>query len=139
MRSALPKPHSSAMVSTGNDGLFEFAAGRVGPRPFGKLRRRLSGLAAKEPGEIARAHAHAIRQGGYAEILPRVPQDPGLQFSDVWPVLRFRPFHIGAELGLPSGAAGKNHHRPGDGERNFPAEIFFHQGQGQIDPRGDPA
>ena len=61
-----------------------------------------------------------------------------MQFSDVWPVLRFG-HQKGTELGLPSGAPGKNHHRPGDGERNFPAEIFFHQGQGQIDPRGDPA
>jgi hypothetical protein len=42
-------------------------------------------------------------------------------------------------LGLPSGAPRKNQHRPGDGERNFPAAIFFNQGQGQIDPRGDPA
>src|SRR3984893_6084246 len=25
------------------------------------------------------------------------------------------------------------------GERNFPAEIFFHQCQGEIDTRGDPA
>jgi len=28
---------------------------------------------------------------------------------------------------------------PGGGERNFPAEIFFDQGQGEINPRGDPA
>ena len=52
--------------------------------PFGELRRCVSGLAVKQPGEIARAHSHAIRQGGYAEILPRVTQDPGLQFADVW-------------------------------------------------------
>ena len=77
-------------------------------------------------------------KAGTLRSLPRVPQDPGLQFADVWPVLCFQ-FQIGAELGLPAGAPGKNHHRPGDGERNFPAEIFFHQGQGQIDPRGDPA
>ena len=92
MRSALPKPHSSAMVSTGTDGLFELAAGRIGPRPFDKLRRRVPGLAAKEPGEIARAHGHAIRQGGYAQILPRVALDPGLQFAYVWPVLHFQYF-----------------------------------------------
>jgi hypothetical protein len=86
----------------------------------------MSDLAAKEPREIARAHGHAIRQGGYAEILPRVPQDPGLQFVDVW---LFRPylhvFQIGAELGLPPGAPGKDDHRPGDGESNFLAKIFF--------------
>ena len=41
--------------------------------------------------------------------------------------------------GLPAGAAGKNHHHPGGGNRNFPAEIFFNQGQSEIDPRGDPA
>ena len=61
-----------------------------------------------------------------------------MQFSDVWLVLCFG-HQKSTELGLPSGAPGKNHHRPGDGERNFPAEIFFHQSQGQIDPRGDPA
>ena len=76
------------MVSTGYDGMFEFAAGRCGPRPFGKLRRRLSGFAAKEARKIARAHGDAIREGGYAEIVPRVPQNPGLKFVDVWPVLR---------------------------------------------------
>ena len=78
-------PHSfgiaeAALLGDGLDGqctLFEFNAGHVGPRPFGKLRRRLSDLVAKEPGEIARAHAHAIRQGGYAEILPGVTEDPG--------------------------------------------------------------
>jgi hypothetical protein len=122
------------------DGLFELAAGRIGPRPFGKLRWRHSGFAAKEPGEIARAHGHAIRQGGYAEILPRVPQDPGLKFLYLWPAPHFQVFHIiGAELGLPPGAAGENHHHPGGGKRNFPAEIFFNQGQGQINPRDDPA
>jgi hypothetical protein len=121
-----------------HDGLFEFAAGRIGPRPVGKLRRRVSGLAAKEPGEIARAHAHAIRQGFDAEILPGVPQDPGLKFADVWPILRFQ-LYVGAELGLAAGTAGKNHHYPGGGECNFPAMIFFHQGQGEIDPRGNPA
>lgn len=42
--------------------LFELAAGGVGPRPFGKQRRRGPGLAVKESGEIALAHAHAIRQ-----------------------------------------------------------------------------
>lgn len=86
-----------------HDSLFEFAAGRVGPRPVGKLRRRVSGLAAKEPGEITRAHGHAIRQGFDAEIFPRVTEDPGLQFADVWPVLRFQ-FYIGA---WPPGRRGK--------------------------------
>ena len=61
-----------------------------------------------------------------------------MKFANVWPALRFQ-FYIGAELGLPAGAVGENHHYPGGGERNFPAEIFFHQGQGEIDPRGDPA
>jgi hypothetical protein len=121
------------------NGLFEFAAGRIGPRPFGKLRRGLSGLAAKEPREIARAHGHTIRQGFDAEIFPRVTEDPGLQFLYLWPAPYFPEFHMSAELGLPAGAVGKNHHRPGDGERNFPAEILFDQGQGEIDPRGDPA
>ena len=87
----------SAMVSTGYDGMFEFAAGRCGPRPFGKLRRRLSGFAAKEARKIARAHGDAIREGGYAEIAPRMPQNPGLKFADVWPGSSFP--HIGAELG----------------------------------------
>jgi hypothetical protein len=73
----------SAMVSTGYDGMFEFAAGRCGPRPFGKLRRRLSGFAAKEARKIARAHGDAIREGGYAEIVPRMPQNPGLKFADL--------------------------------------------------------
>jgi hypothetical protein len=85
------------MVSTGYDGMFEFAAGRCGPRPFGKLRRRLSGFAAKEARKIARAHGDAIREGGYAEIVPRMPQNPGLKFADVWPGSSFP--HIGAELG----------------------------------------
>jgi hypothetical protein len=101
----------AALLGDGLDrqsALFEFAAGRIGPRPFGKLRRRMPGFAAKEPGEIARAHAHAIRQGGYAEILPRMPQDPGLQFLYLWPAPHFQVFHIGAELGLPPGAAGEN-------------------------------
>jgi hypothetical protein len=40
---------------------------------------------------------------------------------------------------LPPGAAGENHHRPGNANRNFRAEIFFHQDQSQIDPRGNPA
>jgi hypothetical protein len=119
--------------------LFELAAGRVSPRPFGKLRRRLSDLIAKDPGEIARAHAHAIRQGLYTEIFPRVTEHPGLQFLYVWPVPQFPISHVGAELGLPAGAAGKNYHRPGDGNRNFAAEILFDQGQSKIDPRGDPA
>ena len=61
MRSALPKPHSLSDGLDGYNGLFEFAAGRLGPRPFGKPCRRLSGLAAKQPREIARAHTHAIR------------------------------------------------------------------------------
>src|SRR5256886_15173451 len=77
--------------------LFEFAAGRIGSRPFGKLCRRVSGFAVKQPRKITQAHGHAIRQSGYAEILPRVPQDPGLQFADVWPVLPFT-FYIAAEL-----------------------------------------
>ena len=34
---------------------------------------------------------------------------------------------------------GKNHNGPCDGERNFPAEILFDQGQSEINPRGDPA
>ena len=63
IRSALPKPHCLAIVSTGQDAFFEFAAGRIGPRPFGELRRRVPGLTTKKTGEIARAHAHAIRQG----------------------------------------------------------------------------
>ncbi len=114
------------------DGLFELAAGRVDPRPFGKLGRRVSGLAVKEPGEITRAHGHASRQGGYAEIVARVlPKDPSLQFLYLWPAPHFQVFHMGAELGLPPGAAGKNHHHPGGGNRNFPAEIFFNQGQGR--------
>jgi hypothetical protein len=46
---------------------------------------------------------------------------------------------MGAELGLPAGAAGKNHNGPGDGQGNFLAEILFDQSQGEIDPRGDPA
>ena len=77
-----------------------------------------------------------------ADTLRSSPGCPRIQACSslyVWPAPRFPIFHIGAELGLPPGAAGKNHHHPGDGERNFPAEIFFHQGQGQIDPRGDPA
>ena len=39
----------AAFLGNGLDwcnGLFEFAAGRVGPGPFGKLRRRHSGFAA---------------------------------------------------------------------------------------------
>ena len=48
-------------------------------------------------------------------------------------------FYIGAELGLAAGTAGKNHHYPGGCERNFPAMIFFHQRQDQINSRGDPA
>jgi hypothetical protein len=46
--------------------LFESKTCRVSPRPFRKLRRRVSDLAAKEPSKITRAHAHAIRQGFYA-------------------------------------------------------------------------
>jgi hypothetical protein len=84
MRSALPKPHSFGDGLDRYDGMFEFAAGLCGPRPFGKLRRRLSGFAAKEARKIARAHGHAIREGGYAEIVPRMPQNPGLKFADVW-------------------------------------------------------
>jgi hypothetical protein len=41
--------------------------------------------------------------------------------------------------GLPAGTAGKNHHHPGGGNRNFSAEIFFDQGQSESDPRIDPA
>ena len=94
----------------------------------------------KEPGEIARTHAHAIRQGLYAQILRRVALDPGLQFLYLWPAPHFQVFHIiGAELGLRPGAVGKDNHHPGGGKRNFSAEIFLNQGQGEIDPRGDPA
>jgi hypothetical protein len=46
---------------------------------------------------------------------------------------------MSAELGLPAGAAWKNHNCAGDGQGNFRAEILFDQGQGEIDPRGDPA
>ena len=88
-------------------GLFEFAAGRIGPRPFGKLRRRVSGFAAKEPGEIAWAHGHAIRQDGHAEILRRVPQNPGLKFGDVWPAIHFRVLHIALNWDWPPGRRGK--------------------------------
>jgi hypothetical protein len=52
MRSASPKPHSFGDRLDRYDGMFEFAAGQCGPRPFGKLRRRLSGFAAKEAREI---------------------------------------------------------------------------------------
>jgi hypothetical protein len=47
----------AALLSDGLDWqstLFELDAGRIDPRSFDELRRRLSDLAAKEPGEIAR-------------------------------------------------------------------------------------
>jgi hypothetical protein len=128
MRSALPKPHSLAMASTGKTVCSSLQRAASARAFFGKLRRCLSDFAAKEPGKIAGAHGHAIRQGGYTEIVTRVTQDPGLQFLYLWPAPHFQVFYIGAELGLPPGAPGKNHHHPGDGERNFPAEIFFDQG-----------
>ncbi len=62
-----------------------------------------------------------------------------MQFLYLWPAPHFQVFHIGTELGLPPGTAGKNHHHPGGGNRNFPAEVFFDQGQSEIDPRSDPA
>jgi hypothetical protein len=94
----------------------------------------------KEASEIARAHGDSARQCGYAEIFLWVPNNPGFQFLDVWPAApTFRVFHMGAELGLSPGAAGKNNHHPCGRDGNFPAEIFFDQGQGEIDPRSDPA
>jgi hypothetical protein len=135
----------AALLSDGLDrcdGLLEFDSGRIDPRPFGELRRRLSDLsdlAAKEPGEIARAHAHAICQGLYAEILPRMTEYPGYQLLYIWPLRHVPKCHIGAELGLAAGTAGKNHNGAGDGQGNFLADILFDQSQGEIDPCGDPA
>jgi hypothetical protein len=66
----------AALLGNGLDrynSLFEFAAGCIGPYPFGKLRRRHSGLVAEEPRKITRAHGHAIGQGGYAEVFSRMP------------------------------------------------------------------
>jgi hypothetical protein len=135
MRSALPKPPSLAMVSTDRtvcSSLQRAASARARSANCAGV----SPVSPKEPGKIARAHGHAIRQGGYAEIVPRMPQDPGLKFADVFPVLRFR-IQIRTELGLPPGAPEKNYHCLGDRERDFPTEIFLHQDQSQIDPSSD--
>ena len=125
MRSALLKPHSSAMVSTGRTVCSSLQRAASARARSVNCAGESSGFASKEPREIARAHGHAIRQGGDTEIRCRVPQDPDLKFTDVWPALLFQTIQIRAELGLPSGASGKNHHNAGDSEHDFPAQVFF--------------
>ena len=43
------------------------------------------------------------------------------------------------ELGLPAGTFWKNNQGSRDAEHDFRAKILLHQGQGEINPCGDPA
>ncbi|GAA3037694.1 hypothetical protein GCM10020000_14600 [Streptomyces olivoverticillatus] len=45
---------------------------------------------------------------------------------------------LGAELPLVAGAAQEHHQAPGDGERGLAAEVLLHQGEREVDARGDP-
>ena len=106
MRSTLTKPHSFATVSIGKSACSSVQ----------QPRRSLSGVAAKKPREIARAHGHAIRKGGTLRSSPACPR---IQAT-----------------GIAPGAPEKNHHRLGYEQRD---RDLLQPRQGQDQSRVDYA
>src|SRR5512144_575265 len=113
-------------------------SGGLRARMLHELRGRHSRFALKESREIAGAHRHPIRKTRDFEILGRIGDNPCLQFTNVAAVLCFR-LQKRAELRLAARPPQKDDHRTRDETGNISTKIFLNEGQGHIDPRGNPA
>jgi len=88
-------------------------------------------IAAKNSTEVPHAHVDLCCQRLNGEVICQVLGSPALQITHRTAVCGLQ-FQEGAELRLASRSANKQDEVSGDGERNVPAEVGFHQAKSQI-------
>ena len=107
------------------------------PDPSDVLAGRHPGLGGERPGELPRGQPGPGGQAVHRQVGGRPLSDPLLHLAQRPPLRDLRP-QLRAELGLTSRPPQEYDQLPGHGQGRLPAQVLFHQREGQVDAGGDP-
>ena len=133
----MPKPHRAAMHSRVSSVVSSWRRASFHPHPLDEPTRGLAHLGGEDPGEVAHAHGGGIGEDGNPVVAVGLALDQVLDGPHRRPLRSGHPHRCG-ELGLSTGAV-KEHDQP-SGHRlgHLVAQVVLDEGEGQIDPGGDP-
>ncbi len=115
--------------------LFEHPSGSFYPGTLYPRLGRHPNLGSKQPGKMARAHAHPFGEPLDTVLQRRVRRDPTLDFLKRGPP-DWHGFAFPAELELPARSLEEHDELACDTHRNIPSKILLDEGKSEIEPSG---
>ena len=109
---------------------------RLDAKTLDELGRRRPSILPKHAGKVARAHPGLLGQHVHGQIAMQIVGHPGPEVGDLLSVRRLERERR-TELRLPAGSAQMEHHLTRHAQRQRRSEIFLHQRQREVHPRGD--